>query len=157
MTLALVRLDDRYVHGQVVVGWGQALAVQRILLVDDAVRAAPWEQELYRLGVPSDVELEFASVAEADCRVRVLAAAPERVIVLVGDVATLVRVCSGAAAITQVNIGGLHSAPGRRERLPYVFLTPDEAESLARLGRGGIEVTAQDVPSARRVPVAEFA
>ncbi|HEX9582637.1 MAG TPA: PTS sugar transporter subunit IIB [Gemmatimonadales bacterium] len=156
MTLVLVRVDDRYVHGQVVVGWGRALRVQRILLVDDAVRAGTWEQDLYRIGVPPDVELEFASVAEAGARLGALDQSPERVLVLMGDVETLVRVCAYAPPITQVTIGGLHQTPGRRERLTYVFLSDVEAAKLHGLSRAGISVTAQDVPTARPVPLAEF-
>ncbi len=57
MSIALFRIDDRLIHGQVVVGWGQPLHVGFIVLVDDAVRASPWEQDLYRMGVPSDVEV----------------------------------------------------------------------------------------------------
>src|SRR2546430_4593003 len=36
-----------------------------IVLVDDAVRASTWEQELYRMGVPPEIEVEFASTEEA--------------------------------------------------------------------------------------------
>ena len=35
MTLVLHRIDDRLIHGQVVVGWGQPLNIQFIVLVDD--------------------------------------------------------------------------------------------------------------------------
>ena len=157
MSLLLVRVDDRYVHGQVVVGWGRALRVQRIVLVDDAVRASAWEQDLYRLGVPPDVQLEFASVVEADDRLRTLDRSAERVLVLVGDVETLVRLCACRPPITRVNIGGLHHAPGRHERLPFVFLSETEAAKLRELSRAGIDVSAQDVPSARPVPIGEFA
>ena len=65
VSLNLVRLDDRLIHGQVVVGWGNALGAQQILLIDDHVAAAQWERDLYRLGVPTNVEVEFSSVADA--------------------------------------------------------------------------------------------
>ena len=52
VTLELYRIDDRLIHGQVVVGWGQPLDVGFIVLVDDVVAASEWEQELYRMGVP---------------------------------------------------------------------------------------------------------
>lgn len=156
MSLVLVRVDDRYVHGQVVVGWGRALRVDRIMLVDDAVRASAWEQDLYRLGVPAEVALEFASVAEASQRLRALAEDSERVIVIIGDVPTLEQLCAASSPIRRVNIGGLHSGPGRRQRLPYVFLTETEADSLRRLSEAGIDVSAQDVPSGRSVPIREI-
>ncbi|MGH7670271.1 MAG: PTS sugar transporter subunit IIB, partial [Gemmatimonadaceae bacterium] len=37
MSLALYRIDDRLIHGQVVLGWGQPLDAGFIVLVDDAV------------------------------------------------------------------------------------------------------------------------
>src|SRR5260221_5963480 len=57
MSIALYRLDDRLIHGQVVVGWGKPLNVGFIVLVHDAVRANAWEQELYRMGGPPEIEV----------------------------------------------------------------------------------------------------
>ena len=37
MAIDLYRIDDRLVHGQVVVGWGQPLDVTYVVLVDDAI------------------------------------------------------------------------------------------------------------------------
>ncbi len=64
MALPLFRVDDRLVHGQVVIGWGRPLAARFIVLVDDEVRQS-WEQDLYRMAVPEGVEVVFASTAEA--------------------------------------------------------------------------------------------
>jgi len=44
MTLALYRIDDRLIHGQVVVGWGQPLDVSFIVLVDDEVNSSEWNR-----------------------------------------------------------------------------------------------------------------
>ena len=65
MSLLLYRIDDRLIHGQVVIGWGRPLDVGFIALVDDQVAASDWEQDLYRMGVPPEVEVFFASVIEA--------------------------------------------------------------------------------------------
>ena len=34
MPITLLRIDERLIHGQVVVGWGERFHVQRILVVD---------------------------------------------------------------------------------------------------------------------------
>ena len=65
MSLLLFRVDDRLIHGQVVIGWGRPLGIDFIVLVDDAVRASAWEQDLYRMGVPPEIEVIFASREEA--------------------------------------------------------------------------------------------
>jgi mannose/fructose/N-acetylgalactosamine-specific phosphotransferase system component IIB len=155
VTLELVRLDDRLVHGQVVVGWGQALAASLVVLVDDRVRESNWEQELYRMGMPPEMELVFASVTEAISGVPGWSASNRKTIVLTGDVESLVRLVRGTA-IRRVNIGGVHQQAERRQRLRYVYLSERESEQLKQLVQGGIEVSAQDVPTARPIPFGEI-
>lgn len=156
MSIALYRIDDRLIHGQVVVGWGKPLNVAFIVLVDDAVRASTWEQELYRMGVPPDIDVVFASTAEA------LACLPEwkrdaRVGLLVtGDIATLATLAGDSQGVPRINLGGLHHRAGRSPRLRYVYLTDAEAAQLKALAARGIEVTAQDVPTTPPVPLEDF-
>jgi PTS system mannose-specific IIB component/fructoselysine and glucoselysine-specific PTS system IIB component len=155
MTIALVRLDDRLIHGQVVIGWGQPLNARFIVLVDDEVRASPWEQDLYRMGVPAHIDVVFATVAEAARRLSEWRDADQVGILLTGTVESLTSLCAGGG-IDRVNIGGVHHRPGRTERLRYVCLTDEEALQLRRLAATGVHVTAQDVPTARAVPLNEF-
>ena len=157
MSLKLVRLDDRLIHGQVVVGWGHALSADQILLIDDDVTANEWEQELYRMGVPPGMEVEFCSVADAEAALGRWVESPKRTIVLIADVDALDRVCRTSDAVRQVNIGGIHEGAGRSRRLRYVYLSEHEAATLRSLSYDGIEVTAQDVPTARPVPLEEIA
>jgi len=155
MSLALVRLDDRLIHGQVVVGWGQPLNIEFIILVDDEVRDSAWEQDLYRMGVPSSIEVVFASVEEARRRIPDWDTDPRVGILLAGDIDTMTALVAGGN-VPRVNIGGIHHRAGRSERLRYVYLTDEEAAKLRRLASDGIVVTAQDVPTARAVPIGEF-
>ena len=158
MSVELFRIDDRLIHGQVVVGWGQPLGVEFIVLVDDDVRDSEWEQELYRMGVPPHVGVTFASVDEAARQMAAWQADPRSGIVLTGDVDTMARLVSAAnGQVRTVNVGGVHYREGRKERLRYVYLTDDEAATLRRMASSGAEVTAQDVPTGTRVPVEEFA
>ena len=156
MSIALYRIDDRLIHGQVVVGWGKPLNVAFIVLVDDAVRASSWEQELYRMGVPPDIEVVFASTAEA------LACLPEwkrdaRVGLLVtGEIETLATLASDNRGVSRINLGGLHHRPGRSPRLRYVYLSDAEAAQLKALAARGVDVTAQDVPTTPPVPLEDF-
>jgi D-glucosaminate PTS system EIIB component len=157
MSLDLIRLDDRLIHGQVVIGWGQPLNVGFIVLVDDEVRNSAWEQDLYRMGVPPGIDVVFASIAEVARHLTEWTADPRRGILLVGDVDTLAGLIAAAgSSIHRINLGGVHHRPGRTERLRYVYLTDDEVAKLKQLASNGVEVTAQDVPTARAVPIGEF-
>ncbi|HXT15824.1 MAG TPA: PTS sugar transporter subunit IIB [Gemmatimonadaceae bacterium] len=150
MTLVLYRIDDRLIHGQVVVGWGQPLDLRFIVLVDDAVAESDWEQELYRMGVPPEMEVYFHTADDAVNAVAKYQADPRPGLLLTGDIATMRKLVDGAG-VTAVNVGGIHSKPGRVQRMRYVFLSPEEEQQLRDLAARGAKVTAQDVPGARPV------
>ncbi len=154
MSVELFRIDDRLIHGQVVVGWGQPLDIEFISLVDDEVAASDWEQELYRMGVPPGVEVYFDSIETGVEHLPDYLADTRRGIVLTGDVRTMRELAERSGRVEHVNIGGLHHRAGRIEHLRYVFLSPEDVQSLRELQSGGIEVTAQDVPNAARIPLA---
>jgi mannose/fructose/N-acetylgalactosamine-specific phosphotransferase system component IIB len=156
VSVVLYRIDDRLIHGQVVVGWGQRLTIGFIVLVDDEVRGSEWEQELYRMGVPPSVEVIFASVAEACARLAEWERDGRNGIVLTGDVQSMAALCPAMAPPRRVNLGGLHARNGRTERLRYVYLSSEEEAALRALAEQGAEVTAQDVPTARPVPLDEL-
>ena len=155
MTLVLNRIDDRLIHGQVVVGWGQPLNVRFIVLVDDVVADSDWEQELYRMAVPPEMEVHFHSAREAIATLDGYRAAGAPGILLTGDIATMHRLVA-EGGVREVNVGGIHHRSGRTQHLRYVFLTPEEQGALRELARLGATVTAQDVPAARAIPLEEL-
>lgn len=148
MPVALARIDDRLIHGQVVIGWGVPLGVKLIALVDDDVAANAWEQEIYRMAVPPGIAVEFVTRAAALERLPSWENDPRPVFILSGTVETMAGLVRGALGLVpRVNLGGLHAGPGRRERLRYVYLTDAEAAQLRQLEAEGAQVSAQDVPN----------
>ncbi len=157
MPISLYRIDDRLIHGQVVVGWGQPLNLRFIVLVDDEVAESDWEQELYRMGVPPDMSVYFHSVATAAGSLAGYQSDSRPGIVLTGDIGTMTRLVDAASgSIHAVNVGGVHHSPGRTARLRYVFLTGAEEQGLRDIASRGVEVSAQDVPGARPVLLDEL-
>jgi mannose/fructose/N-acetylgalactosamine-specific phosphotransferase system component IIB len=154
--IELYRIDDRLIHGQVVLGWGQPLNIKFIVLVDDEVASSDWEQELYRLGVPPGIDVSFRTVDEAAEQFPAFAADHRVGILLTKDIETMERLTARVAAIRCINIGGLHYSAGRVQKLRYVFLTPDEERALRVLADRGVVVTAQDVPAARAIPLGDL-
>jgi len=152
VTLVLYRIDDRLIHGQVVVGWGQPLDIEFLVLVDDEVATSDWEQELYRMGVPPEMDVYFHTVDAAPKYIVQYREDPRPGILLTGDIDSMRRLVE-TAGVTSVNVGGVHHRAGRTQRLRYVFLSPDEENVLRGLAARNVAVTAQDVPGARPVPL----
>lgn len=157
MPIVLFRVDERLIHGQVVVGWGAALHPDRIVVVDDEIAASPWEQELYCLGVPPAIDASFFSVETARSALPGWRSGTHRLIVLLRNVATAARMAEGGALQgEEVNLGGIHHAAGRERVLPYLFLTSEERATLRSVAASGAEVSARDLPSSRKIPLGEL-
>lgn len=151
MSVVLFRIDERLLHGQVVIGWGHELRPDRYVLVDDELAGSEWEQELYRLGAV-DAEVEFAGVDDARNRLSEWREDPRRSIVLTRDIETMRRLGDGGLLQGEkVNLGGIHHGPGRTEVLRYLHLTGQDRDDLAALAEGGAQVSARDLPDAPKV------
>ncbi len=149
MPIALYRIDDRLIHGQVVVGWGQPLNLGFIVLVDDVVAESDWEQELYRMGVPPSMDVYFTSTRDAAREIAKYVSDKRTGMVLTGTVEAMHELARTAVLpITAVNVGGIHHREDRTQRLRYVFLNKSEELGLRDMKELGVVVTAQDVPSA---------
>lgn len=154
--IVLFRVDERLIHGQVVVGWSH-LHAQRIVVVDDDLAASAWEQDLYTLGLPADLDSTFVTVADARAQLDTWRSSSERVIVLTRDLETIEKLADGGTLNgEEVNIGGIHHAPGRRPILPYVYLDDAGFALLKSIRDNGATLYAQDVPGGRRVETKDF-
>jgi mannose/fructose/N-acetylgalactosamine-specific phosphotransferase system component IIB len=147
MPLALVRVDDRLIHGQVVEGWLPVIQAQRIVVVSDRAVEDELQKGLMRLAVPEEVALDVVSVPAAAPNLNGWAKAPERVMVLVPGVAELVRLLEAGALIREVNLGGIHDAPGRVMAAPHLWLTPEERARIAALAAGGLAIETRALPA----------
>jgi len=155
--IALVRVDNRLVHGQVLVTWAPHVKAARIVVADDEAARSPLARAAMTLALPSGVEASIEPLARVDWKA--LAAAPEAVLVLVRDVLDLER-ARGAGLSPELapvlNLGNVHYSPGRRQVTPSVFLSPEEMDLLRRLGAAGFTVEARAVPLDAAVPLQEI-
>ncbi len=152
MPIELIRIDDRLLHGQVVVGWGERLGIGYYVVVDDRLVESDWEQELYAAGMPEGVRVEFLDVAETARRFDELDAEEGCGAILTRDTRTMRALAElGVLRDRRVNVGGVHLQQGRRKTLDYVYLGESEIEDLRVIGDCTRAVTARDLPTSREV------
>jgi D-glucosaminate PTS system EIIB component len=152
VTWILHRVDDRLIHGQVVVAWGGRLHPDRIYVVDDATAASAWERDLLASAAP-DSEVHVLGIADMAAGYAAEAATPGAAFLLVRTLAAADQLVTAGAPVPRFQLGGLHYAPGKTRVNEYLYLDDlDRAHARALLARG-VRLEAQDVPAARPLPL----
>jgi mannose/fructose/N-acetylgalactosamine-specific phosphotransferase system component IIB len=144
VSIVLVRVDQRLLHGQVAVGWAPRLDAEHILIADDALAADAFGREVILSAAPPDLTVEVTPVDDVPGRLPELE--DDRTILLVRNPSMLLRLIEQGVAIPEVNVGGLHWREGARRFLDYVFVTADDVAAFRKLAAKGVHLVACDLP-----------
>lgn len=153
MNIQLFRIDDRLIHGQVVIGWVSHLNSETIVLCDDSIYANDWEKELYLSIVPDNLNAYVLTIEGLVKELKNPNNDWGKTIILVGSPFVVEEILKHDVFIKKINVGGIHFKEGRKELLPFLFLNDDEIQSFKRLMEKGIHFYCQDVPTAKPIPL----
>jgi mannose/fructose/N-acetylgalactosamine-specific phosphotransferase system component IIB len=147
--VALIRVDNRLVHGQVLEAWLPALDAHGVLVADDEAAGNVLARSAMALAIPPKVQFQVLKVAAAADLLRPggKGVPGVRTLLLVRDVRDAIALAEQGLAIPRLNLGNVHYATGRRQVAPSVYLDAGEMQALARLASRGTEVEARAVPS----------
>ncbi len=136
-----MRVDERLLHGQVLVAWAAALRPRRLVLASDSVAADASQRAIFESLPSDDCEIAVETIAEAAAELR--AGGP--ILVVVASPADALRLVEAGAGIRAVNLGGLRGS-GRRRLTSAVFLGPEDLPPLRALLARGIVLEARELP-----------
>ena len=146
MPLTLIRIDDRLIHGQVVLGWARILKPERIVIANDRVAGNEWERKLYTASVPPHLKTSFLTLDETAARFRSGGFEGGSIVLLFESVVDLHRVGEAGVHFDEVNVGGLHYREGTKAVLPFVYLSEDDRRLMKELIGKGTKFIARDIP-----------
>jgi fructose-specific PTS system IIB component len=153
MPVVLARIDDRFIHGQVTVGWSEHLHPDRILLADNPIARDSWQSRIYASSVPPHIAVSIESVARSAAVLADESRRHERILLLTGHPGAMAELVRLGAPVSEVNVGGLHFHGGRQELLPFVYVDEHDLTAFERLLEMGVRLTAQQVPGGRAHPI----
>lgn len=152
MDVVLARIDDRLIHGQVVVGWVRALDARRLVVVNDTVARNAMQRALMEMCVPSGLAVEFHGVVEGARAVRE-SHGKGATILLFSNPADVVAFAEAGFPLETVNVGGMHFAEGKRQLSRSLCVDDADLEAFRKLRRLGVEVEVRAVPGDPKVPL----
>lgn len=151
MSLVLARVDQRLIHGQVLVGWVPVVRAEEVVVADDETAADEWAAEMMVDAAEPVIPARVLPVAEAADPS--LYRGDRRTVLLTRTLGGMAVLAEGGVPLTEINLGGLHYRQNARRLLDYVYLLPEDVLALKDLAGRGIRLIARDVPSSEAVDV----
>ena len=154
MDIQLIRIDDRLIHGQVVVGWVKALTIQRLVVVNDAIAKNTMQKTLMEMAVPAGLKVNFYTVGEAvqACQANM----KERTLLLFSNPVDVLEFAQQGGPLSSVNVGGMHFCEGKQQVSKTVCVNGQDVEAFKELKKRGVELEARAVPGDVRESLEKF-
>ena len=147
MGIELVRIDDRLIHGQVVMAWSKAVSVKRMVVIDDKVALDAIRKMLLETVAPPGVKVSVLTVAQGIEALRHEKFGKEKVLLLVTNPMTILSLLEGGIPIYKVNIGGMSFSQGKVQLTKAVSVNEEDKIAFRELHEQGVALHIQILPN----------
>ncbi|VBB07193.1 Hypothetical protein LUCI_2437 [Lucifera butyrica] len=145
-TIALCRVDSRLIHGQVLTKWLGQSDANRIIVASDMLIQDPFMKNIYMMAAPPGVEIDCYGIEEACEHWKNSQFGKGNVLILFGDLKSLLAAWNKGFEIKKVQIGGLGGGPKRKVVFQNITLDAADVEILKELAAKGVEIYFQTIP-----------
>ena len=145
--IALVRVDNRLVHGQILEAWAPFIKAKCIFVVDDNAAGDFFCETVIRMAVPSEIEVNILSIEEFARQYAYKRESGKRAIVLFRNIADACRVYKLGFHFDKLNIGNIYNEKYKLCCAPSVFLCDSEIQDIVTLlENAGVLIELKRVP-----------
>ena len=148
----LTRIDDRFIYGQDVELWNEAVGSNLVLIVNDEIAADSRRWAPMRVATPAGVWTRFFSVQKT---IDVIHTATPRqwILIMVASPADALTLVKGGVPITKISIGHMQAGEGKRSVTHAVAVDDADVAAFKELQELGIELEIRYLPSSDPDPI----
>ena len=150
--ILLTRIDDRFIYGQDVELWNEAIGSILVLIVNDEIAADSRKWAPMRVAAPEGVWTRFFSVQRT---IDIIHTATPRqwILIMVASPADALALVKGGVPITKISIGHMQAGEGKRPATPAVAVDDADVAALRELQKLGVELEIRYLPSSNPDPI----
>lgn len=158
MTVKLVRIDDRLIHGQIVTAWIKEAKANAILVADDIAANDPTQSMLLKLTTPKDTKLYIKGLKDAADSIK-NNEIKEDVFMLIRNPENAYKLLEYGLDFSSINLGNVSnskSETGRKTILPFLHLEENDVNFIRKLDEAGVNLDVRAVPSDKSINAIEL-
>lgn len=150
--ILLTRIDDRFIYGQDVELWNEAVGSNLVLIVNDEIAADSRQWAPMRVATPDGIWIRFFSVQRTIDIIHT-AAPRQLILIMVASPADALALVKGGVPITKISIGHMQAGEDKRLITPAVAVDDTDVAVLREPQKLGIELEIRYLPSSNPDPL----
>jgi mannose/fructose/N-acetylgalactosamine-specific phosphotransferase system component IIB len=146
LDIALVRVDNRLVHGQILEAWVPFLHASCIIVVNDDVASDFFRETVIRMAVPREVEVIVCGVSDFAGKLAFKQGSGQKTILLLSSIPDALKVYRLGFRYNKLNIGNVYNESCHICCTPSVMLSDEDIRDISSLHREGVRIELRRVP-----------
>lgn len=153
MTIKLVRVDHRLIHGQVGFTWTKFLQADCILIASDKIVNDQLKMTAMRMAAPSGVKLVMKSIEDSATALNTGVTEKYKLLILCESVEDVYRLTQKVPSLKDINLGGMKDGENRRQISKSVHLSEEDIDLIHKMQKNDITLSVQMVPDDQAVNI----
>lgn len=149
MSIAVTRIDERLIHGQVAYSWSVAYQVEEIVVVDDVLVHDEMQRMLLEMAVPEGKKFQLLSVEEASNYFK--SENKLNTFLVVKGPQTILDLVNQGVHFKEINVGGMYFKEEKEEITKTVYLNEEEKNIFQDLASKNIYLDVRTAPSDKSI------
>jgi len=149
MNIILVRVDDRFIHGQILESWIPFLKAQSVIVVNDALACDHFQKTIMSMAIPDRITLRIVPLDDAPDLIDDKDLEEKRTLVIVSSIKDAYSLYSKGFTFSKLNIGNKSHGDSSKQVSYSVWVDREDLVMLKSLMDKGVDVSLQSVPRER--------
>ncbi|HGE69844.1 TPA: PTS mannose/fructose/sorbose transporter subunit IIB [Candidatus Poribacteria bacterium] len=150
MPIDFTRIDDRFIHAQVIWGWTPLIKPTQIVVVNDKIASNENLKKILLIAgeqIKEKVKVRILSLKEAIIDPSLNGKDQEKIFLILGSPSDALFLIKNNIDIKKISLGCISECPGKRRILETISIDDEDIRAFRELIEMGIEIKYQATPS----------
>jgi len=147
MTVTHVRMDNRLIHGQVLVSWKSHIEIDHLIVTNDKVASDPLQITLLKAITPIGAKISVFSIEDCVAYCKSKEAVNEKIFIIAKLPEDGFELVEKGLEMEMLNLGNQAFVKCAKKLSNTVYMTESGVKSLKKLHEKGIRITCRMMPT----------
>ena len=156
MPIVLLRVDDRFVHGQILQGWLPSTRAQELFISNDALAQDEVQKMIMECAIPYNVRIVIDTVDEVARILKSEDVPGLRRMVIVDTPVDALRLVRAGVRFGSLNLGNMSESGNNKPITRSLALGEESIRAIREILQEGIGINVQSVPFEKPIDFREL-